>query len=52
MSLKMQSMIHFLTLLFSFEFCVFGCPFTTIVWNIRWVEVIKFLVKGYLFCIS
>ncbi len=28
---------------------VFGCPFTTIVWNPKWVEVIKSLVKGNLF---
>jgi hypothetical protein len=51
MSLKMQSMIHFLTFLFSFGFCVFGCLFITIVWNLGWVEVIKSLVKGYIFCI-
>jgi hypothetical protein len=24
----------FLTPLFSFGFCVFGCPFTTIAWNL------------------
>ncbi len=49
MSLKMQSMIHFLAPLFSFGFCVFGCPLTTIAWNLGWVEVIKSLVKGYVF---
>jgi hypothetical protein len=34
MNLKMQNMIHFLAPLFSFGFCVFGYPLTTIVWNL------------------
>jgi hypothetical protein len=47
----MQNMIHFLAPLFSFGFCVFGYPLTTIVWNLGWIKVIKSLVKGYLFYI-
>jgi hypothetical protein len=44
--LKCNFWFIFEHLFFSFGFCVFGCPFTTIVWNPRWVEVIKSLVKG------
>ncbi len=51
MNFKIQFMIHFLAPLFSFGFCVFGCPFITIAWYLGWVEVIKSLVKGCLFCI-
>jgi hypothetical protein len=49
MSFKMQPMIHFWAPLFSFGYCVFGCPLITIAWNLGWVEVTKSLVKGYLF---
>jgi hypothetical protein len=49
MNFKMQSIIHFWAPLLSFGFCVFGCPLTIIAWNLGWVEVIKSLVKGYVF---
>ncbi len=34
-----------------FKFCVFGCTFTTIPWNPRWVEMVKSFARSYLFCI-
>jgi hypothetical protein len=46
MNFKMQFLIHFLAPMFEFGFCVFGCPFTTIVEKLGWVEMIKSLAKG------
>jgi hypothetical protein len=50
---EFSNAIHdlFFNTLFSFGFCVFGCPLITIVWNLGRVELIKSLVKGYLFYI-
>jgi hypothetical protein len=46
MNFKMQFLIHFWAPMFEFEFWVFGCPFTTIVRKLEWVEMIKSLGKG------